>query len=111
MQVNISQAISMMTKYVQARLVPMLVGSPGCGKSQIVHQIAADYNLKVIDLRLSQCDPCDLMGFPSIEGHKADYVPMKMFPTEGDTVPEGYSGWMLFLDEFNGAALAVQKAA
>lgn len=111
MQVKISQAVSMLTKYVQARLVPMLVGSPGCGKSQIVHQIAKDYNLKVIDLRLSQCDPCDLMGFPSIEGNKADYVPMKMFPVEGDAIPEGYAGWMLFLDEFNGAAVAVQKAA
>lgn len=111
MQVKVSQAISMITKYVKAGLVPMLVGSPGCGKSQIVHQIAEHYNLKVIDLRLSQCDPCDLMGFPNITGNKADYVPMATFPIEGDAVPKGYSGWMLFLDEFNGAALAVQKAA
>ena len=110
MQVKISQAVTMITKFIQARLVPMLVGSPGCGKSQIVHQIAETYNLKVIDLRLSQCDPCDLMGFPSI-GKKPTYVPMDTFPIEGDVIPEGYAGWMLFLDEFNGAALAVQKAA
>ena len=110
MQVKISQAVTMITKFIQARLVPMLVGSPGCGKSQIVHQIAETYNLKVIDLRLSQCDPCDLMGFPSI-GKKATYVPMDTFPIEGDVIPEGYTGWMLFLDEFNGAAIAVQKAA
>jgi len=110
-QVKISQAISMITKYIKAGLVPMLRGSPGMGKSSIVHQIAAEYNLKVIDLRLSQCDPTDLMGFPNIKGNKAGYVPMETFPIEGDTIPEDYSGWLLFLDEFNGASIAVQAAA
>lgn len=60
MQVKVSQAVSLITKALQARLVPMLVGSPGTGKSQIVHQIAANEGLKVLDLRLSQCDPTDL---------------------------------------------------
>ena len=111
MQVRISQATSMIKKYLLARLVPMLVGSPGCGKSQIVHQIAKEYKLKVIDLRLSQCDPTDLLGMPTIVGKKADYLPMATFPIEGDAIPEGYTGWMLFLDEFNGAAITVQKSA
>jgi MoxR-like ATPase len=60
MQVKISQAIRLISKYLKASLVPMVVGSPGCGKSAIVHQIAEQYNLKLIDLRLSQCDPTDL---------------------------------------------------
>lgn len=60
MQVKVSQAISMITGYIKAKLVPMLEGSPGSGKSQIIHQIANNYGLKVIDLRLSQCDPTDL---------------------------------------------------
>jgi AAA domain (dynein-related subfamily) len=111
MQVKISQATSIITKYIQARLVPMLVGSPGMGKSAIVHQIAENYNLKVIDLRLSQCDPTDLLGFPTINGDKAGYKPMETFPIEGDAIPEGYSGWLLFLDEFNSAGTAVQAAA
>lgn len=89
----------------------MLVGSPGCGKSQIIYQIAKHYNLKVIDIRLSQCDPTDLMGFPNIMGKKAGYIPMDTFPIEGDEVPAGYSGWLIFFDEFNGAPIAVQKAA
>lgn len=116
-QVKISQAISMITKYIRAKLVPMLRGSPGMGKSSIVHQIAKDYNLKVIDLRLSQCDPTDLMGFPNIKGDKACYVPMETFPVEGDPLPFNtetgvpYAGWLLFLDEFNGASIAVQAAA
>jgi hypothetical protein len=111
MQVTASQAKSMIAKFIRAQLVPMLMGSPGIGKSSIVHQIAKDYNLLVIDLRLSQCEPTDLMGFPHIFGKKAGYVPMDTFPIEGDVIPEGYSGWLLFLDELNGAQLAVQKAA
>lgn len=111
MEVKISQAVSMMTAYIKSRLVPMLVGSPGCGKSQIVYQIAEAYNLKVIDLRLSQCDPCDLAGFPTVIDGKADYMPMKHFPIEGDAIPEGYSGWLLFLDEATSAPPAIQAAA
>ena len=111
MQVTPSQATSMIAKYIQAKIVPMLTGSPGMGKSAIVKDIAKTYNLKLIDLRLSQCDPTDLMGFPSIQGQRAGYLPMETFPLEGDPIPEGYSGWLLFLDEFNSASIAVQAAA
>ena len=111
MQVTPSQATSMIAKYIQAKIVPMLTGSPGMGKSAIVKGIAKTYGLKVIDLRLSQCDPTDLMGFPSIQGTRAGYLPMETFPLEGDPIPEGYNGWLLFLDEFNSASTAVQAAA
>ena len=35
---------------------------------------------------------------------------MDTFPLQGDTVPEGYDGWLLLLDEMNGADKDVQKA-
>jgi hypothetical protein len=111
MQVKISQASKMLTAYIRAKLVPMLVGSPGCGKSQIIYEIAKEHNLKVIDLRLSQCDPTDLAGFPTVEGGKADYVPMKHFPIKGDPLPAGYAGWLLFLDEATSAPPSIQAAA
>ena len=60
MQVKISQAVRMITTAIKAKVVPYIVGSPGTGKSQIVHQIAENYNLQLIDIRLSQCDPTDL---------------------------------------------------
>lgn len=60
MQINTTQAQSIITKCIQAGLVPLLKGSPGAGKSSIVHALAKQYKLKVIDLRLSQCDPTDL---------------------------------------------------
>ena len=111
MQVKISDASSMLEAYLKADLVPMVVGSPGIGKSQIVHALALMFGLKVIDLRLSQCDPTDLMGFPHIFGERAGYVPMNTFPIEGDEIPKGYTGWLIFLDEFNSASPAVQAAA
>ena len=60
MQINTAQAQSIIAKCIQAGLVPFLKGSPGIGKSAIVHALAKQYKLKVIDLRLSQCDPTDL---------------------------------------------------
>lgn len=92
-------------------LVPFIQGSPGCGKSDMVKSIAKKNNLKVIDLRLSQCSPEDLQGYPMRVGNKAEYVPFNTFPIEGDTIPEGYAGYLLFLDEFNGAPKSVQLAA
>jgi hypothetical protein len=111
MESYISQATLMLITYIKAGLVPMMTGKPGIGKSDMIKQIAADFNLKVIDLRLSQCDPTDLNGFPKLNGDRASYAAMDTFPLEGDPIPEGYVGWLLFLDEFNGATEAVQKAS
>jgi len=109
--VKIAQAISMVAKYLKAGLVPMLVSSPGIGKSQAVYQVAKQYNLKVIDIRLSQCDPSDLNGFPSLQDGKARYLPMDTFPLEGDPLPVGYDGWLIFFDEATSAPKAVQAAS
>lgn len=111
MQVNIPTAIEMISNYLLCGLVPMIEGSPGIGKSAIVKQIADKYGLKIIDLRLSQSEPTDFMGFPRIGANKAGYVPMETFPVEGDPIPTGYNGWLIFLDEFNGGELSVQKAS
>jgi len=42
---------------------------------------------------------------------KARYMPMETFPLEGDPLPAGKDGWLLFLDEMNSAPIAVQAAA
>lgn len=118
-RVKISQAVRLVTTCIKAKLVPMIHGSPAIGKSGIVHQIAAEHGLFLIDLRLSQCDPTDLMGFPQINAvlQKAGYVPMETFPIEGEEPPMNpatnlpYNGWLLFLDEFNSASVAVQAAS
>jgi len=111
--VNHTQASDMLFEILSNRRVPMLWGSPGIGKSDIIRQLAKDCSLKVIDLRLSQCDPTDLLGFPTTDkaSGKAGYLPMDTFPIEGDPIPQGYKGWLLLLDELPGAHEAVQKAS
>lgn len=99
-QVNVHKATNEVARAIRKKLVPMLVGSPGEGKSAIGQAIANMYNLKVIDVRLSQADPADLMGYPRIDDKtgKASYAPMDTFPLEGDVIPEGYSGWLVFFN-------------
>lgn len=36
---------------------------------------------------------------------------MDTFPLEGDPIPEGYNGWLIFMDEFSSALRGVQAAA
>ena len=91
----------------------MLHGSPAIGKSSIMQNVAEHDKLKLIDLRLSQCEPTDMLGFPYVDliKHKSGYVPMDTFPVEGDPIPEGFNGWLLFLDELTSALPPVQAAA
>lgn len=95
---NSVELIKMLKICLKSNVVPFIQGSPGIGKSDIVRSIANKANLQVIDVRLSQCDPSDLLGFPKLTGAKAEYLPMAQFPIEGDTVPEGCNGWLLFLN-------------
>jgi hypothetical protein len=111
MKVNLKEASELMEVYVKAGLVPFLHSSPGIGKSDSVRAFADKYALKVIDLRLSQCDPTDLSGLISHLGDKCGYKPMDTFPLETDEVPEGYNGWCLFFDEMNSASRATQAAS
>lgn len=98
---------------LKANRMPMIWGSPAIGKSSLVHQIATEFRLQVIDMRLSQCEPTDLLGFPQIdkESGRAFYAPMDTFPLVGDPLPEGKQGWLLFLDELSSANRSVQAAA
>lgn len=105
------QLVPLVTRCIQHRLVPFIQGSPGIGKSDLVKSIAEMGKYKVIDIRLSQCSPEDLQGFPMRDGNKATFVPFDIFPIEGDTIPEGYEGWLIFLDEVNVAPKSTQAAA
>ena len=109
-QINSDQAVEIISALFKAKLVPMLYGHPGIGKSSIYRQVADTFNLKLIDLRLSQCEPTDLMGLPKHDGDRAMYSAFNTFPMEGDSIPEGYTGWILFLDEFNSASMEVMAA-
>ncbi len=104
-------AKKMVQNVLNAGLVPFLQSSPGIGKSSIIREIAKEYDLDLIDIRLSQVDPTELNGFPAINGNVASYVPMSIFPLQGASLPKNKKGWILFLDEMSSAPPAVQAAA
>lgn len=110
-QVSLKQATEFAFQTLKANLVPFLSSSPGIGKSAAVHQLAKRFNLKVIDIRLAQEDPTALGGFPSIVNGRSTYAPPERFPLEGDKIPDGYKGWLIFFDEINSAPRSVISAA
>lgn len=79
-------------------------GSPGIGKSYIVNDLAEKKSLALVDIRLSQMDPVDLRGIPSIKEDKTVWMPPVFFPSDPES--EG----ILFLDELNSAPPSVQAA-
>jgi hypothetical protein len=83
-----NKAIPLIERAMKKRIVPILKGSPGIGKSDIMRKIAAAHNLKLVDIRLAQVDPVELNGFPNftVDG-KATYAPMDIFPTAGQALP------------------------
>lgn len=109
--VDTEEAQVLVKEAIQAGLVTMLTSSPGIGKSAIVKEVADYFNLELIDIRLSQCEPTDLMGFPHVVDGRGTYAPMDMWPIEGTPLPEGKDGWLVFLDEMNSGAMATQAAA
>lgn len=108
---NITKLKSSIEICLDKNLVPFIQGSPGLGKSAIVKKIAEEKHYELIDLRLSQCDITDLNGLPKLSGERAEFLPFNTFPLQGDLIPSGKHGWILFLDELNSANKAVQCAS
>ena len=107
------QTRQFVTECLRAGLVPFVQSSPGMGKSSIMKSVAEEYELEVIDHRLSTSTPEDLSGLPRFnERGYAEFVPFAdLFPIEGTPLPVHKQGWMLFLDEFNQATKSVQSAS
>ncbi len=85
----------------------MLWGPPGVGKSQLVSQIAAEYGVHVIDIRLSQMEPSDLRGIPFRIGDMVEWAIPSLLPDVGRHGEKG----ILFLDEITSAPPTVSAAA
>ena len=110
-EVNAVELEECLTEDLKAGLTPMVSSSPGMGKSDIIRTIARKFKLKVIDFRVSQCEPVDMQGYPGVlDGRMTFHIP-EYFPIEGDKIPDGYDGWLLFLDEFNSGNKQTEAAA
>ena len=87
-------------------------GPPGIGKSDIVSQITKEFsNSLLIDIRLSLWDPTDIKGVPyyAANDNVMRWAPPAELPDE--ELASKYDNIVVFFDEMNSAAPAVQAAA
>lgn len=86
-------------------------GPPGIGKSDIVKQLGEDIGAHVIDIRLSLWEPTDIKGIPYFDSNTGtmNWAPPIELPNEIEAAR--HKSIILFMDEMNSAAPAVQAAA
>lgn len=86
-------------------------GPPGIGKSDIIKQLGSELNAHVIDVRLSLWEPTDIKGIPYFDSNDSTmrWAPPAELPD--DVMASQHTKIILFLDEMNSAAPAVQAAA
>lgn len=106
--VSPKRAFELANQMVKMREIPFFFhGRPGIGKSEIVEQLAADNNMKLEILMLTQIDSQDLRGiqYPDAASKRMVYYPPEFLP--GPTSPPT----LLFLDELTGAEPRLQVSA
>jgi len=88
-----------------------LWGPPGIGKSDIIKQMGEELDAHVIDIRLSLWEPTDIKGIPYFDSDngKMSWAPPIELPDAA--LASKYKQIILFMDEMNSAAPAVQAAA
>jgi hypothetical protein len=86
----------------QVQVAPLFVGSMGIGKSEVFKQVAQELDIELVDLRLAQMEPGDLIGIPYREGDKTYWAKPGWFPKEG-------TRGILHLDELNRAPNDVRQ--
>ena len=89
-----------------------LWGAPGIGKSDIVRQVCNDFsNSHLIDIRLSLWEPTDIKGIPYFDSNAGTMTWGAPSELPSEEFAAQYDNIVLFLDEMNSAAPAVQAAA
>jgi hypothetical protein len=88
-----------------------LWGPPGIGKSDIIKQIGTELGAHVIDIRLSLWEPTDIKGIPYFDANtsRMNWAPPIELPDAA--MAAKHEKIVLFMDEMNSAAPAVQAAA
>lgn len=102
-----SRLIKAVKGAIKERRAVMIWSAPGCGKSEIVHQIGEQLNRPVIDIRLALYDPSDIKGFPYFDPESKS---MK-WAASSELPKDEFSNAIIFLDELVSAAPSTQAAA
>jgi hypothetical protein len=89
-----------------------LWGPPGIGKSEIVEQITDSLpNSHLIDIRLSLWEPTDIKGIPYFDSNIGKMVWGSPSELPDEEFASQYDNIVVFFDEMNSSAPAVQAAA
>ena len=91
---------------VEARQPICLWGPPGCAKSAVARQVAADANRHYVDVRALLLDPVDLRGIPWRDSDgRTRWAPPAFLPP-----PDDPGRWRINLEELPSATPMVQAA-
>ena len=88
-----------------------LWGPPGIGKSDIVKQLGEELDAHVIDIRLSLWEPTDIKGIPYFDATSGRMAWAPPIELPDEATASKHKNIILFMDEMNSAAPAVQAAA
>jgi len=109
--VSPTEARSRVLRCFKTKRPVFLWGPPGIGKSELIEGLCEEMGGYMIDLRLGQCEPTDLRGIPYFDRDRGvmNWAPPIELPSA--ELAAKYPVVVLFLDEMNSAAPAVQGAA
>ena len=101
-----SELAETLTLLVEARQPCLVWGPPGCAKSQIAQQVAADTGREYVDVRALLLDPVDLRGIPwRDQSGRTRWAPPAFLPHSDDP-----GLWLINLEELPSAVPMVQAA-
>ena len=90
------------------KLPPLMVwGAPGLGKSTIIRELAKEYGVNFIDVRLAQREPVDMRGLP-VPDEKENSV---KWLVSGEWPRDPASRGIIMFDELTAADKTLQVAA
>ncbi|MBO4630993.1 MAG: AAA family ATPase, partial [Lentisphaeria bacterium] len=93
-------------KAAPEKLPPLMVwGAPGLGKSTIIRELAKEYGVDFIDVRLAQREPVDIRGLPVPTEKGVEWRVSAEWPRDPNS-----KGIILF-DELTAADRSLQVAA
>ncbi|MYF07147.1 MAG: AAA family ATPase, partial [Rhodospirillaceae bacterium] len=101
-----SELAATLALLVEARQPTILWGAPGCAKSALAQQVAAEASRHYLDVRALLLDPVDLRGIPWRDADgRTRWAPPAFLPPAGDP-----GRWLVNLEELPSAVPMVQAA-
>ncbi|MEM5855415.1 MAG: MoxR family ATPase [Candidatus Aenigmatarchaeota archaeon] len=88
---------------LKAKISVLVLGHPGVGKSTMAKELAEEFGLPLVEKRLSQVDPTELVGIQVPRGGKVVTEVPDWVPVERPA--------FLFLDEINAGVTKLHQAA